>query len=884
MQKRDKAHRGRQIARFAMLAMLVLLVVVVAGAKLMSPAPSQILADAPASGEALTATQVAEINFGDLARQSAVQAVPSDPTRVLMFNELEEPAEPGAGVGMSARPAAPEAVAPSPRLNAPSPSPTNNYQGLNDIPMADSSYIIIPPDVAGGVGPTKVMCSFNNNYRVQNKSTGATISTVGTATFWAPVTLASERLSQTDPRTTFDPYNNCWIACMQTVGANGVVLVGVSQTSDPNGAWWLYRFSGLSGSAGGVYQLDYPILGFNKNWVVVTINRYTSAGAFSYGIGLVLNYPQLRVGAGSGTLFTLSSGGASTHFCASPAWTYSASEESLFVVTHLGSAGATYAVDVISGTAAAPVYNLAAASNVRPGGGWVQPSGNIQPQAAPISGASACGATPCKIETSDAQVRQSPVYRNGFVWYAQTIGLPSAGLTHTAAQWTKITPSTTPAFVDGGRVEDPTATATNGGKWYDHTSLSVNANNDMIIGYTQFGSAQYPSAGYSFRYGTDPAGTIRDPLIYHAGEDYYHKTFSTATGRNRWGDFTTCQVDPCDDLTLWTLQEYGKTRTSTDDGNTGSNGSKWSTWWAQVGTPVRVASLTCPPDYTGAPGSGVSLQFRVTNGGAITDQFNYTVSDADGWGGPSSGTTPPLAPGGFFDVFVNFTIDPNCNPATDPVTFMATPVSAAGCYPPQQCNMTIHCDFATATLIERFGADPGQAGVDLTWSSTAVGQISAWNVYRATSASSEWTLLNATPIPMAQGGEFKYHDDTGAATGEYYYRLNAVMPNGSEMTMSQTHTTLGLPTSFAFAIAGPNPFAKGTAIRYAVPKAGPVRIDLYSITGQRVRTLVDRNEAPGTYTVSLSRDGGSNPLRPGVYMVRMTAGTFSKSLRLIGLN
>jgi hypothetical protein len=33
-----------------------------------------------------------------------------------------------------------------------SPSPTGGYMGLDDIAMADSGYIIIPPDVAGGVG------------------------------------------------------------------------------------------------------------------------------------------------------------------------------------------------------------------------------------------------------------------------------------------------------------------------------------------------------------------------------------------------------------------------------------------------------------------------------------------------------------------------------------------------------------------------------------------------------------------------------------------------------------------------------------------------------------------------------------------------------------
>src|SRR5207237_6453245 len=123
---------------------------------------------------------------------------------------------------------------------------------------------------------------------------------------------------------------------------------------------------------------------------------------------------------------------------------------------------------------------------------------------------------------------------------------------------------------------------TNGGEWYSYTHIAVNSAGDFLVGYTQFSSAQHPSAGYSYHDHTDAAGTTRDPLVYKAGEDYYHKTFGAATGRNRWGDFSTCQVDPSDDQSLWTLQEYGKTRTSTDDGSTGANGSKWSNYWAQL--------------------------------------------------------------------------------------------------------------------------------------------------------------------------------------------------------------------------------------------------------------------------------------------------------------
>jgi hypothetical protein len=40
-----------------------------------------------------------------------------------------------------------------------------------------------------------------------------------------------------------------------------------------------------------------------------------------------------------------------THFCSAPCVTHSASEDTLFVVTHLSSSGGTFAVDAITGSA-----------------------------------------------------------------------------------------------------------------------------------------------------------------------------------------------------------------------------------------------------------------------------------------------------------------------------------------------------------------------------------------------------------------------------------------------------------------------------------------------------------------------------------------------------
>ncbi len=576
--------------------------------RVVPPVPGRVLHGRRVSALGKTAV----VNFGDLAQEQAQSGHPKPPVRALVLEEeeLEEPEEP------STTPSLEGPQGPSSSFTA-SPLPSSSFMGLNDIPMVDSSYIVIPPDVGGAVGRTRLMSGHNNNYRIFEKSDGSVVSTLGTATFWAPSGETALN-GLTDPRTHYDPYNDRWIAVMQTVtSGGGNILVGVSQTGDPNGNWFLYRFA--TG-----FTVDFPIVGFNKNWIVVTINRYSIAGAFQRGITLVVNYPLARTGTGSGTIFTQA---MNTHFSSAPCATYSATEDTVFVVTHLSSAGATYSLDKITGTPAAPVYTVGG-TLTRPGGGWAQPGGNLLPQSAPNSGSSACGSTPCAMECQDSQIRSSPVYRGGAIYYAQTIGLPSSGITHTGVQWTSLN-ATSGAFLDGGRIEEPTATSTNGGKWYAYPHIAVNSTGDFMVGYSQFSSAQHPAAGYSMHIAGDPAGTIRDPVVYKPGEDYYHKTFSTTTGRNRWGDFSQAQVDPSDDLSLWTVQEYGKARTGTDDGNTGSNSSKWSTYWANVAGP--------PPTVTIAPVAGQNegnsgltpfvFSVNLSTGYSLPVTVNYQTSD-----------------------------------------------------------------------------------------------------------------------------------------------------------------------------------------------------------------------------------------------------------------
>src|SRR5262249_7724133 len=143
-------------------------------------------------------------------------------------------------------------------------------------------------------------------------------------------------------------------------------------------------------------------------------------------------------------------------------------------------------------------------------------------------------------------------------------------------------------------VEDPTATSSNGGKWYAYPSISVNANDDALLGFTQFSSAQFPTAAYALRPHTNAAGIFNDVAVSQSGVGFYFKTFGG--GRNRWGDYSAAQVDPSDDASLWTLQEFSKAQS----GGTGDGHSFWNTWW------VKIVPAAAPPAPTGLTATTVN--------------------------------------------------------------------------------------------------------------------------------------------------------------------------------------------------------------------------------------------------------------------------------------
>ncbi len=80
----------------------------------------------------------------------------------------------------------------------------------------------------------------------------------------------------------------------------------------------------------------------------------------------------------------------------------------------------------------------------------------------------------------------------------------------------------------------------------------------------------------------------------------------------------------------------------------------------------------------------------------------------------------------------------------------------------------------------------------------------------------------------------------------------------------------------------PNPFNPVTRIRFGLARNEQVRLEVFNTLGQKVRTLVNREMTAGRYTLEWDgRNDWGRPLSSGVYIYRLTAGTFSRAYKMI---
>jgi agmatine/peptidylarginine deiminase len=162
-------------------------------------------------------------------------------------------------------------------------------------------------------------------------------------------------------------------------------------------------------------------------------------------------------------------------------------------------------------------------------------------------------------------------------------------------------------------------------------------------------------------------------------------------------------------------------------------------------------------------------------------------------------------------------------------------------------------------------------------------------MFWTTDTTQAFTQVNMT----AAGDTFTANIPAQPLNTKLYYYISATSNSGRTVTKPlpapsgnfrfMVTTTTGVTTnssnvtSYGLAQNFPNPFNPATTIKYSLPKAGFVKLQVYDIAGKVVRTLTNEVQQPGEYKV----DFNAADLTSGVYFYRLDAGEFSQVRKML---
>jgi hypothetical protein len=493
----------------------------------------------------------------------------------------------------------------------PSPPAAAQFDALGD------DGFVKPPDVDGAVGPADVVTMLNVGVRIQDRS-GAEKKTIAPRDFWG-VDATTQLLS--DPNLLYDAPAGRWVAVILAgPSAPDRVLIAVSRTADPGGAWSIY-----DGPTGSGFP-DFPRVGLSATRIVIEVNRFVIPQFVGSEV-LVFDKAALYRG-----------------------------EESAPTAIASPTLGPTLVPSVTQEPGRDEVYLLQEYNGLAGEGGLLRlyaltgdlGSESLRPIAFPgsperWSPAFEFGSdrAPQKnsdqgLDTVDARL-SNVVLRRGFLWTAHTVFLPAAAPTRSVVQWWQI--GLDGSVADHGRVEDPTGDA-----FLAFPSIAVNRDDHVLIGFAVFSADTFAGGGYAYRSAADSAGLTRTLAVLKEGEDAY-VWGSIGDSRNRWGDYSTTVTDPVDDSSFWTIQEYAAPRTVTPPQT--SKKSHWGTWWGAV-SPETPSPPTARLELGRAGAiAGRDVEFLdASEGGPV----EWTWSFGDGTGSTQKNPLKRYAEPGSYEV------------------------------------------------------------------------------------------------------------------------------------------------------------------------------------------------------------------------------------------
>jgi PKD repeat protein len=450
-------------------------------------------------------------------------------------------------------------------------APIMNFQG-------QATTIYYPPDPNGTAGPNHYMQTINATYAIYTKTGTLLAGPTNLNTLFNGVT--GSQYNNGDPIILYDAQADRWfVAEFSISGTNDYMLMAVSTSNDPTGTWYAYSFDVAD-------MPDYMKFGVWQDGYYMSTNN-----AGSYDIYVFERSQMLIGGTAQGVGFdNPNRPGTIDNFCIVPpldndgTWA-PAGSPGLFIGINDDAIG--------GGADEIWIYELDA--------DWTTPANSTFARVQQISVASFDSHfgtnwdnikqpnTTRELDAIPMIIMNPPQYRN-FGSYRTIVCCHTVDVDntdHAGIRWYELqkTSSTWVIRQQGTFAPDEHS------RWMG--SIQMNANHEIGLAYSISSTTVYPGIRYCGQTSTANSAATNSLDVT---EDVIHTGSNSQTAYNRWGDYSSLQLDPADDETFWYTNEYIT--------STGARGTKIASF--QIGPAIVVSNFSASNT---SPLPGVQVNF-----------------------------------------------------------------------------------------------------------------------------------------------------------------------------------------------------------------------------------------------------------------------------------
>jgi hypothetical protein len=720
-----------------------------------------------------------------------------------------------------------------------------------------------PPDVMGAAGPSQYVIFINGRLRTFNKSTGLAdgIINANPDAFFSLVTTppgAGQLTFTSDPNVRYDRLSGRWFLTIIDV----TLVTPSYATAVPNRLLFAWSDGAIiTGSTvwtfsyyqNPTYFDDYPSLGIDVNALYIGTDQFTVAGSFVNCRGYVFNKASIIAGSPTGTIFNNLISGSTGPFAPRGVDNYDPlSSEGYFIGVDYG-AFSTLTLRRITNPGGTPTIS----SNIT----ISTLSTTSYPVKVPHLGNA--GGNNGRLDALDDRLYAAHL-RNGRLWTAHNIGVNSSGATtsanRNAARWYEIQNlTTTPTVYQMGTLYDNTIPNTAVQRNYWIPTIMVSGQGHAALGCSIAGTGERINCFTTGRLVGDALGTLRDgpggtafPGYTASGTAYNPSSDPGGSGGRRWGDYSYTSLDPNDDMTMWTVQEFC------------SSTNNWG---------VRVVQLLAPPPATPLSANPNAVAPNLTS---VNVDITGTVVNGSGFFDPGAGFQNHISaslPAGIVVNSVTYTsptqVTLNLNTTGVPNgTYTVTitnpdgqsTTSASGILTIDS-NLPVELSSFTAKVLR-------SGGVQLIWRTETEVNNYGFEILRSAQNDNTWDKLSFVEGNGNSNSPKDYSfTDINVQYGKYAYRLKQIDTDGQYEYSKIIEVDAGnIPEEIILEQNYPNPFNPSTKIKFALAETQQVELKVFDILGNEAAELFNGVAEGGKI---YEREFSAENYSSGIYFYRL---------------